>query len=270
MLMKPVTPPKRVSQSIDADILSWGTVRALPEELAHWRKQPTPMLPEAFSPSLIRQSEEQTVAALWAVCEAAAGMDVKADAFADWGVIAAPRLLGRAGNALSFEQFAQEGPWGISPHAIPHQSLHAVSGTISQALKAHGPNFGIGNGPRSANDVWLTAATLLSEESLPGIWLVIVGHSDEYIPAFDKAASPRVACEAIALALAPTQGERTGMHLRICPEDLLRGETPNEPFLASLPEFSLSSLVDELAHRESPPGSMWRLPGAGWIEIEMR
>ncbi len=269
-LVKPVSSAPLTRQSIAADVLSWGTVRAWPEQLAQWRKQPSPMPPEPFSPALIRHSEEQTIAALWATCEAAASMDAKPDSFANWGVIAAPRLMGRAGNASAFERFRDEGPWGISPHMIPHHSLHAVSGTISQILKTHGPNFGVGNGPRSSSEGWLTAATLLSEGILPGLWLVIVGHVDEYIPSQGDAPASRLECEAAAFALAPSRGSHTGLHLRICPEDLLKGGPINAPFLASMPDFSLTQLVDELGRRDAPPAGMWRLPGAGWIEIEMR
>lgn len=196
-------------------------------------------------------------------------MDATTDTFADWGVIAAPRLMARLGTVTAIERFTQEGPWGISPHMIPQQSLHAVSGTISQVLKAHGPNFGVGNGPFPTNEGWLTAATLLSEGILPGVLLVIVGNPAELIP-IPGAAPDRVECEAVALALAPSSGERTGLHLRLYPEDLLPGRGVNGPFLASLPEISLSSVVDELSRRDAAPAGMWRLPGAGWLEIEMR
>ena len=44
----------------------------------------------------------------------------------------------------------------------------------------------------------------------------------------------------------------------------------SDPFLSSMPPFSLTSLIDELTRRDAPPGGMWRLPGVGWLEIEMR
>jgi hypothetical protein len=266
--MKPATAPT-VRQSIDADVLGWGAVRAWPEQLAEWRKRPTPMPPDAFSPSIIRHSDDQVIASLWAVCDAVASMGAASGAFSEWGVVAAPRMMGRVGNVSAFERYRQEGPWGISPHMIPNQSLHAVSGTISQILKAHGPNFGVGNGPRSSTEGWLTAATLLSEGFLPGLWLVIVGHATEYLPVPDGTAN-RVECEAVALALAPAARQHEGLHLRICPEDFFKRGEAYEPFLASMPDFSLSRLVDELRRSDAAPGGMWRLPGAGWIEIDTR
>lgn len=267
--MKIASAQTRVRQSIEADILSWGVVRAWPEELLQWRKQPGPMTPEPFSPSLIRHCEDQTIAGLWATCQAVAGMEPKAGDFAEWGVVAAPQLMGRSGNAAAFERFTQEGPWGISPHVIPHQSLHAISGLVSQILKTHGPNFGVGNGLDSAVEGWLTAATFLSDSRLPGLWLLLTGHAAEYIPARPGESEPRVECEAVALALAPAREYRAGLHLRLCPEDLIPGGG-HGAFLASLPGFSLSSLIDELSRRDGPPAQMWRLPGAGWIEIEVR
>lgn len=254
----------QVQTSIEARILSFGTVRAWPEQLDQYRKQPAPSAPAAFSPSLLRHSEPQTVAAVWATCAAAASLE--GVSFADWGVIAAPCLMGRAANAAALERFAKEGPWGISPHTIPHHSLHAVSGAISQIFQTHGPNFGVGNGPRATADAWLTAATLLSEGVLPGVWLVMVGHTEEYLPAFAGAPAARVECEAVALALGASGG--AGLHLRICPEDLVGPR--DAAFLSSLPTFSLGELVDELSRRDATPAGMWRAPGLGWVEIETR
>lgn len=251
--------------TLEARVLGWGAVRAWPERLDQYRKQPAPMAPKPFSPSLLRHSEDQTVAALWATCAAAANLgDI---AFAGWGVVAGPCLMGRGGQAASLARFAKEGPWGISPHTIPHHSLHAVSGTISQIFQTHGPNFGVGNGPRPSADAWLTAATLLSEGMLPGLWLVIVGHKEEYLPAFAGSPASRVECEAVSLALGPAS-TGPGTHLRISTEDLTGDRDP--AFLASLPVFALGDLTDELRRSDASPAGMWRIPGMGWIEIETR
>lgn len=250
--------------AIEARVLGFAAVRAWPEELDRYRKQPTPNAPAAFSPSLLRHSENQTVAAVWATCAAAAQRD--AVTYTNWGVIAAPCLMGRAANAASLEQFAREGPWGISPHLIPHHSLHAISGAISQIFQTHGPNFGVGNGPSSGADAWLTAATLLSEGVVPGLWLVIVGTTEEYLPALAGAPANRVQYEAAALALGT--GDGSGMHLRISPEGLAFGR--DGAFLKSLPAFSLGELVDELFRTNNTPAGIWAVPGLGWVEIDTR
>ena len=267
-LVNPVISPVATRNSILAHVLSWGTVRAWPEEIAGWRKQPRPMPPEPFSPSLIRHSVDPVVAGLWATCVATSGLDAKPGDFASWAIVAAPRMMARDGTAVALERYRQEGPWGISPHLIPNHSLHAVSGTISQILKSHGPNFGVGNGPHPSCEGWLAAATLLSEGAWPGVWLVLTSHSDESPPPQGDAPRQRVECEAVALALAPPAGETSGLHLRLCPEELVG--RPDDAFLASIPEFSLGSFIDELSRRDAAPAGLWRLPGAGWIEIETR
>ena len=47
--------------------------------------------------------------------------DLDPASFTDWGVIGAPRFMGRAAMAQALQKFDQEGAWGISPHLIPHR-----------------------------------------------------------------------------------------------------------------------------------------------------
>ena len=96
-----------------------------------------------------------------------------ATSFRDWGVVAAPRFLGQPAMAAALKRFQAEGAWGVSPHLIPHRSLHSISGTVSQALKIHGPNFGVGGGPGGPADALLAAAAMLEGQHLPGVWLVL-------------------------------------------------------------------------------------------------
>ena len=268
--MQPLVVSPRIGKAIEAQVLSWGTVRAWPEQLATWRKQPDPMPPEPVTPSTLKHSEEQSVAALWAVCEAIAGIEPKGTRFTDWGVIAAPRFCGRTANAVSSQRFLKEGAWGVSPNVIPHQSMHAVSGTISQILKIHGPNFGVGNGWSSTSEGWLLAATMLSEGYLPGLWFVLTGHTGEFLPEGADCQASRLECEAVAFALVPKRGIQSGLCVRICPEEASIRDPENDPFLGAMPAFSLSQLVDELRRPDGSPAAMWRLPGAGWVEVEMR
>jgi hypothetical protein len=248
--------------------LTWATVRATPEQITQWRKSPAPQPTVPLPASQLKHSEEQSIVALWAVCEAIAGLEDRPTNFNQWSVIAAPRFCGRLANANSLERYRQEGAWGISPHMIPQHSLHAVSGTISQLLKFHGPNFGVGNGLSSACDGWLVAATLLTENMVPGVWLILTGHVDEYLPAGPNHPGQHSSCEAVALALTAGKGVLSGMHVRVVAEETL--VDPDGPFLCSMPEFSLGALVDELRRTDTPPAAMWRLPGVGWVEVEMR
>src|SRR5262249_43183277 len=159
-----------------------AAVRAGVEALGQWRRQPPPLTGQPLPASFLKHSENQTVAAVAAMYEAIARRGWLGQPFTDWGVIAAPSFLGRGGTAHTGRRFAQEGAWGVSPHVIPHQSLHAVSGTLSQLLKIHGPNFGISGGPHAFREAFLIAAALLAEENLPGLWLILSGHECEWLP----------------------------------------------------------------------------------------
>ena len=265
--MKPIATTPSARTAIQARVLTWATVRAVPGEIAQWRKTPNPQFAPPstpLTPSQLKNAEEQSIAALWAVSEAIGGLEPGAVDFRSWGAVAAPCYCGRFANAVSLERYRAEGAWGISPHMIPQHSLHAVSGTISQTLKMHGPNFGVGNGTDSASDGWIAAATLLSENIVPGLWLILTGHTGEYLPAGNGQPEQHPPVEAVALALVPGSTATSGLQVRIGAE-----EAPSA-FLDAMPEFALGSLIDELRRTDTPPAAMWRLPGVGWVEVEMR
>jgi len=241
-------------------VATYGAVRATPDDLGQWRRQPPPVCGVAVPASLVKHSEDQTLAALAALHSAITRSGWVGRTFTDWGVVAAPNFLGRGGTASSIQRFADDGAWGVSPHLIPHQSLHAVSGTVSHLLRIHGPNFGISGGPQACHDAFLIAAPMLAEGTLPGLWLLLSGHDREHIPAEDgKGSSPPRAphCEAAALALVPEHGAVEGMLLSISPE-VARTRTS---------ELTLSDLVEALI-AEEPVAKVWRMPGAGWIALE--
>jgi hypothetical protein len=152
----------------------------------------------------LRQSDDQTLAALGAIHQAAAGVGgFSGGSFRDWGVVAAPRYLGRGVLDGVLRRFGAEGVWGVTPHLIPHHALHAQSGTLSQALGIHGPNLGVGGGADAAAQGFVMALTWLGARTVSGVWLVASGWTPEYIP--DGAGAPigEPECLAIALALVP-------------------------------------------------------------------
>src|SRR5262249_9693054 len=131
-------------------------------------------------------------------------------------------FLGRASTAAVIQRFAQEGAWGVSPHHIPHRSLHSLSGTVSQALEIHGPNYGVGGGPNSAAEVLLAAAAMLADRKVPGVWVVLTGWDPELVPENPLAPVPDGAaaipeCGAVALALAPISSRWEGPRLQVNP-----------------------------------------------------
>src|SRR5947209_2132687 len=201
--------------------------------------------------------DDQTAVGLVAVFEAIQGYGLDAASFRDWGVIAAPRFLGRVALAAALTRFALEGAWGISPHLIPHRSLHSLSGTISQALKIHGPNFGVGGGPNAAGEALMVAGGMVTDQRLPGVWVVMTGYEPELAPA--DPAEPagmtpdevRPIAGAVALALVREGTGTSTPRLRIgCGAGLPHGDM-------SWPQFSLEALLEALSGERLAPAGCW-------------
>jgi hypothetical protein len=198
-----------------------------PEGLARFRRHPSP-IPVGWTapqPSRLRHCDDQTLAALGAVYAALESPDrPDPGRFRDWGVVAAPRFLGRATGADTLAQFASEGAWGVTPHLIAHHTLHSQSGTLSQVLGIHGPNLGVGGGADAAVQGFVTALTWLTTGTVPGVWIVMSGWTPEYVP--DGAGHPVGVpeCLALALGLVPTDPERRGL-----PRIRLRPTCPGFP-----------------------------------------
>jgi hypothetical protein len=240
-------------------------LRAAPEAIAQWRRQPIVVGSEKMPVSFLKHAEDQTVVAMRTVLAALEQQGWQARSFTDWGVIAAPSFFGRVCSARSFQRFQVDGAWGASPHLIPHQSLHGLSGTLSQALKIHGPNFGVSGAPNAGPDAFLIAAAMLADGALPGLWVVLTGHDAETIP--DRAAETQPAsnCHAVALALTPASSRCAGSHLSIGQVGpAARLDAP----LTLWPEFHLNLLVDEFAARPHMPCGKWRLADTHWLELE--
>jgi len=151
-------------------------VRVAAEDMPARRKAPGPVCGEQVSPAFLKNADEQTVACLAAVLQATHDAGLAPDgptAFREWGVVAAPRFVGRDVIRRDVMDFLKEGPWGVSPHVIPHRSLHSPSGAVSVALGIRGPNLGAGGGPGGDAEGLLAALALLWERRLPGVWLLL-------------------------------------------------------------------------------------------------
>jgi hypothetical protein len=200
------------------EVVGHGLFRMSPAEVPALRRRPGPV-PDGWgppSPSLLRNSDEQTIAGLCAVFTAIDGMRLPRDRHEGWGVVAASRFLGRANLARALQSFLAEGVWGTSPHLIPHFALHSASGTISLGLGLHGPNLGVGGGLHAAAEGFLTALTWLSSGVVPGVWLVLSGWSPELVP--DRSGGPPSAidCQALAIALEACGPQGGRLALRAC------------------------------------------------------
>jgi len=234
-----------VPQIIECDVGAFATVRATAEDLAALRQKSANSLDRPLPVGLLKQADEQTIAGVAAVWRAIDRGGLAETSFADWAVLAAPRDFGRAAMADAVARFAAEGAWGLSPHLIPHRSLHALSGTLSQALPSHGPNFGVGGGPESAAEIFLAAAALLARDPPPGIWVVLTG----------GAPGPRPMCMAAALALVPVRASVSGLRFRVIPS--AEGGSV----------MTLESLVLTLSNSPPLPTATWHLGGAARLEM---
>lgn len=214
--MKPL-PDQALARScaVCCDVAADAVVHVSPQSLPELRRHPGSLARAPLPPSFLKHADEQTVAGLAAVYQAIQQANLQDTDFRDWGVVAAPRFLGRPAMAAALQRFAAEGAWGVSPHLIPHRSLHSISGTVSQALKIHGPNFGVGGGPSGTVEVLLAATALLERKRLPGVWVVLTCLNPELAPDEAGRVPPQTQVVGLALALTPvrTNGSRLRLHV---------------------------------------------------------
>ncbi len=272
--MKPIRDDPSADGALRCAVVGFGGIRVTADHLSSLRQNPGFNPGKPLSPGFLKHADEQTVVSVAALFQAIERHGLAETKFADWGVLAAPRYLGRITTSLAFQRFAAEGAWGISPHLIPHRTLHAISGTISQALQIHGPNLGVGGGPEAANEVMRVAAAFMADPKLPGLWVVMSGWNPEPFPQ-PPTTAPDIPlhstngfhstpyCQAVALALTPPPRFWEGLELRInmaAPGS--NGHRPNHPPLT----FSLESLMATL-DSHSTPTNYWLLGNNGTVEL---
>jgi hypothetical protein len=237
---------------LGAAVVAHGSARLARDEIAPLRRRPEPM-PEGWppiTPTALRASDDQTVAAVAAVRSAIARTGEPAEAFEGWGVLSAPRFLGRSNLVAVLDRFRSEGVWGVTPHLIPHFALHSQSGTLSLVLGCHGPNLGIGGGLFAASEGVLTALTWLASGVAPGVWLVLTGWSPEYLPDLDGEPREPTRCEALALALTNAEvSDRPSGRLML---EIVEAEVPLPPSPPT-PEGFAAKLESALASPASGP-----------------
>jgi hypothetical protein len=236
------------SGAVCCEVAAQTVLRVNLELLPELRRRPGPVVGEPLPASFLKHADEQTIAGLCAVLRAIHTSDLPATCFRDWGVVAAPRFLGRPTMAAALQRFAAEGAWGVSPHLIPHRSLHSLSGTVSQALKIHGPNFGVGGGPSGVMEALLAALALLNRKRLPGVWMVLTCLDPELPPDASGRSAPGTHAVGLALALTPLQARGSHLRLRLV-HDSAALASP-----VSVPGFDLFRLETLLHLLHSSPG----------------
>ncbi len=187
---------------LECCVTSFATTRLTFDEVNALRKQ-SATLPGNLGFSVLRHTDEQTLAALAAVNDAVQGFKNRPEHFDQWGIVASSRYLGRCSFAQALTKFAVDGPWNVSVQVVPNRSLHSPASMVGLALGCHGPCVGVGGGLDGETDAWLTAITLLQQQSLPGIWLLFCGwEPDEQIDTQGSALNA-ANCTTLALALQP-------------------------------------------------------------------
>ena len=136
---------------------AFGTLRVPLEGIAGLRKNPGPLGGREIAKSLLKHADHQTILGLSALLRAVDSAGWHSRSFADWGVIAAPRFLGRVLVSAAMARFRERGVPGMSPMTIPTVGLHSPSGSLSMALGMHGFNYGVGGCHGHLADGLLTA-----------------------------------------------------------------------------------------------------------------
>jgi hypothetical protein len=244
---------------LEARVLGDAMCRVSREEITAFRRNPpaTPAGWTPIAPTALRYSDEQTIAGVVALVSAMGALQcADPSAYDRWGVLAATRFLGRSTMVVTLNRFRSEGVWGVSPHLIPHHSLHSPAGTFSLILGIHGPNLGIGGGLFAGFEGILTALSWLNSRVVPGVWLVLTRWYPDFAPDHDGNPQAPVSCQALALALVPAD---PADHARPALQ-LLRSATASSP--QPLDILKLAKLLDPdpvgMPAREPPGISRWR------------
>jgi hypothetical protein len=256
-------------KEVRCDVAAFGSVQFTLDMFAALRQRPGPGVGQSLPNNFLKHADELTVASLAAVLEAIERFGMASEGnFTNWGVVAAPAFLGRATLVTALQRHADEGAWGISPHFIPHRSQHAVAGTISQALKIHGPNFGTGGSPSGTAEGLLAGAVLLEGNALPGVWVALAQWEPEFIPDHQGKPIGPCLCRAVAVALVPQSSSRCTMRLRIAPAGR---EQANGHSNGAAPRAkpSLETLQKALAEANTAPAKLaWSINASVTIELE--
>ena len=216
-----------------------------------------------LSGHFLKHADEQTIVALQAIQKATKRHGIDPRNLARWGIIAAPRYIGRLTGANVLYKFPRGGTSAVAPHIVAQCSLHSVSGAASIALGMHGPNLGLGGGQWAIGDGLTAALTLFETSQVPGVWLLLTEFDSEPVPDDQGRPLNDPTCHAVALALVPgASGDsqltlRPGSHRRS-----LRADYP-EPTVAEI-----AACIDA-AERGLPARWACWLPWGGRVELRL-
>ena len=231
--------------SFSAAIGAWGAVRLGLPQMAPLRKKLPAWAPAGTAGHFLKYADEQTVAAVSAVDRAieSCGIDLKDQQ--DWPIIAAPRFLGRVAGPAVIRGYDRGGPQSVSPHIIPQNSLHSVSGALSILLSSRGPNIGIGGGPDSLDDAILATFSLPGRANSPGCWLVATAWDPEPVANRECQFLNEPICYAFAMALRYSAANPRYGVISLRAANTRRGPVESPPARMSVPR--IVSELEQLA-----------------------
>ena len=261
---RPVRSTVAAAAVVTADV---ATIGALREAAA-------PPGAPAAPPRFLRHADEHTVVAFRAVQEALAGVPALAAARRHHGVVAAPCGAGRPWSARTLVQLREAGPVTVSPHVVPHCSLHSVAAAVSIGLGMHGPSIGVGGGPEALAEGCLAALLLLAEREVDACWLVATAWDTEPVLDGEGGLPPDAVCRAVALALDPAAAGSTRLLLRgAAAPAIVPGPRVEAGGGASLAHFAAA--LDVRRPDTAPPdggcdGCLWsvHLPWGGVLSLD--
>jgi hypothetical protein len=231
--------------SFSAAVGAWGAVRLGLPQIAPLRKKIPAWAPQGTAGHFLKYADEQTVAAVAAVDRAIESFGADFALKQNWPIIAAPRFLGRVAGPAVIHGYDTGGPQSVSPHIIPQNSLHSVSGALSILLASRGPNFGIGGGPESLDDALLATFSLPSRDVL-GCWLVATAWDPEPVADRNCRFLNEPVCHAFAMTLQFAGTSSSQGELRLRTGVARRGPSGSQRGAASVPD-----IVSQLEQAES-------------------
>jgi len=162
------------------------------------RDAPAPAGVAPLPPRFLRHADEQTVVGVQTVLAAVGAARLTPDELAGASVVAAPCRAGRVVAARTLAGWHARGAVAVSPHVVPHCSLHAMASAVSVVLGCHGPHLGVGGGTGAVAEA-LSLLPWLTSRGAGGIVLLVTTGWD---------ADPRLAtdgtvvCEPVCRAVA--------------------------------------------------------------------
>lgn len=248
---------------LELGLVAAGAVSVPHDEIDGWRRKAPVVAGASLAPGFLKPVDEQTVCCYLAVAQAMQEAGLDGGSFKEWGVLAAPRFLGRVFDAGTFHKFLQIGGGGVSVHLIPQQSQHAVSGAISVAFGMQGPNFGIAGGPRGLAEALLVGFSAYDPSVVPGLWLLLSEFDPEATPdRAGKHTTPAV-CHALALALSLDAAHHG-------PQLALQWELSGEAAREVAPQLTVANLSGPLvtaARGIVRDAARWDLGGGFRLEV---